>query len=356
MLFQEEEKRLNIDDIARLAGVSRTTVSRILNNLGPVNEDTYKRVMAVIKEHNYSPNPTARNLMRKKTDTIGVVIASMVRTHWTNILGGIDERLYESAPEQNAIVMSLGSVESTELRDYLLKKRLEKLIQNRVDGMIIAVQEKIRSEDYELLKKSGIPYVVIQDVESEMAPLRVAIKNYEVSYMVIKRFLDKGHKKIAYVCSPSVFVYANERKMGYLNAMVDHGLEIDQSFVLQGDNSFSCGTEYMRKMMSMEERPTAVAFCTDRMAFGAIRYLTDNHYCIPKDVSIAGFDAVGESAEVFSLFPPLDTVLQPSKQLGAKAVDLLLEAIEKKSKNKPKTIYLPTELIDRGTCKDLNGK
>lgn len=348
--------QLNMDDIARMAGVSRTTVSRILNNTGPVNESTYKRVMAVIKENNYFPNPTARNLMRKKTDTVGVVITSMTRTHWTNILGGIDERLFESAPEQNAIVMSLGSGEPPELRGYLLKKKLEKLIQSRVDGIIIAVQEKIQLEDYELLKKSGIPYVVIQDVENEMAPLRVAIKNYEVSYSLIRRFIDKGHTKIAYVCSPSVFVYANERKKGYLNAMTDCGLTINENFLLQGDNSFSCGAECIRNLMSMDDKPTAVAFCTDRMAFGAIHYLKENNYCIPEDISIAGFDAIGESAEVFSLFPPLDTVLQPAKLLGEKAVDLLLEAIRNKHMRKQETVYLQTELIDRGTCKDLRRK
>jgi len=347
---------LNIDDIARMAGVSRTTVSRVLNNTGPVSESTYKRVMEVIKENNYFPNPTARNLMRKKTDTIGVVITSLTRTHWTNILGGIEERLSVVAPEQNAIVMSLRSMKSQELRGDLLKKKLEKLIQSRVDGIIIAVSEKIQSADYELLQKSEIPYVVIQDVENEMAPLRVAIKNYEASYSLIRRFIDKGHTKIAYVCSPSVYVYANERKKGYLNAMADCGLKINKGFLLQGDNSFSYGAECMRKLMSMEDRPTAVAFCTDRMAFGAIHYLRDNNYSIPDDVSIAGFDAIGESAEVFSFFPPLDTVLQPSKQLGEKAVDLLLEAIRNKYMKKQKTVYLQTELIDRGTCKDLRRK
>ena len=176
-----------------------------------------------------------------------------------------------------------------------------------------AVQERIRSEDYELLKKSGIPYVVIQDVENEMAPLRVAIKNYEVSYSLIRRFIDKGHTKIAYVCSPSVFVYANERKKGYLNAMKDCGLTINKNFLLQGDNSFSCGAECMRKLMSMEEKPTAVAFCTDRMAFGAIHYLKDNNY--KGRHFIAGF----RQECGFSLFPPLDTVLQPAKLLGEKA-------------------------------------
>ncbi len=138
---------VNLEDIARIAGVSTATVSRIINNTGNVKPANREKVLRVIEKYHYTPNPSAQNLMKKKTNTIGVIVTSMVRDHWTHILAGIDDRIYELMPAQNALVMSLGSVSTPEQQKSLLSQKLALLIRKRCDGIIIAINNRLAEKD-----------------------------------------------------------------------------------------------------------------------------------------------------------------------------------------------------------------
>lgn len=338
---------VNLEDIARIAGVSTATVSRIINNTGNVKPANREKVLRVIEEYHYTPNPSAQNLMKKKTNTIGVIVTSMVRDHWTHILAGIDDRIYELMPAQNALVMSLGSVSTPEQQKSLLSQKLALLIRKRCDGIIIAINNRLTEKDVTALKASSIPYVIIQDHKGGSAPISVGIDNTKASYDMIERLIRLGHKRIAYVSSPTHYDYASERKAGYLQAMSDHGIGVQPEYMIEGNNSFECGSRSVEQLFSLPRKPTAVVYGTDRMAFGAIHQLNEMKVSIPKDVSIAGFDGIAELGDYHSMVPPLNTVLQPAKQLGETSVDLLYQAM-----NGIKTVQslcIGTRFIDRQT-------
>ena len=338
---------VNLEDIARLAGVSGATVSRIINHTGNVKPATREKVLRLIEEYHFTPNPSAQSLMTRKTNTIGVIVASMVRDHWTHILAGIDERIYELMPAQNALVMSLGSVSVLEQQQSLLSQKLALLIRKRCDGIIIAVNTRLGEKDIAALDASSIPYVIIQGHRGGTTLKSVGIDNTKASYELIERAIRLGHKRIAYVSSPTCYDYALERKAGFLQALSDHGIPVRPEYMIEGNNSFECGKKSIVQLFSLPQRPTAVVYGTDRMAFGAVCQLNEMQVSIPGDVSIAGFDGIAELGDYHSMVPPLNTVLQPAKQLGEAAVDILYQAM--KGDASRESLCIETKFIDRQT-------
>lgn len=338
---------VNLEDVARLAGVSSATVSRIINNTANVKPATRKKVLRVIEEYHFTPNPSAQNLMTRKTNTIGVIVTSMVRDHWTHILAGIDERLYELMPGQNALVMSLGSVSIPDQQQNLLSQKLSLLIRKRCDGMIIAVNTRLTEKDVSALKASSIPYVIIQDHKGGAAPISVGIDNTRASYELVERAIRLGHQRIAYVSSPIHYDYALERRAGYLQALSGYGIPARPEYMIEGNNSFDCGIRSVMQLLSLPQKPTAIVYGTDRMAFGAIHQLQEMHVPIPGGISIAGFDGIAELGDYHSMVPPLNTVLQPAKQLGEASVDLLCRAMN--GSLSKQALCIETKFIDRQT-------
>ncbi len=338
---------INLEDIARLAGVSSATVSRVINNTGNVKPANREKVLRVIEETHYSPNPSAQNLMKKTTNTIGVIINSLVRDHWTHILAGIDERIVELMPTQNALVMSLGSSSTQEQRQNLLSQKLALLLRKRCDGIIIAVSNRLSEKDLSTLNASSVPYVVIQDFKGSAAPRRVGIDNTKASVELTERAIRLGHERIAYVSSPLYYDYASERRDGYLHALKKSCIKPLPDYMVEGDNSFECGSKSVLQLLSLPVKPTAIIFGTDRMAFGAIHQLNEMHLSIPEEISIAGFDGIAELGDYHSMVPPLNTVLQPAEQLGVAAVDLLYSAMNGDTSKQSLTIE--TRFIDRHT-------
>ena len=338
---------VNLEDIARLAGVSSATVSRIINHTANVKPATREKVLRVIEEYHFTPNPSAQSLMTRKTNTIGVIVTSMVRDHWTHILAGIDERIYELMPSQNALVMSLGSVSILEQQQSLLSQKLALLIRKHCDGMIIAVNTRLGEEDIAALETSSIPYVIIQDHKDGSAPISVGIDNTKASYELVERAIRLGHERIAYVSSPTCYDYASERKAGYMQALSDYGIPVSPEYIVEGNNSFECGISSILQLFSLPQKPTAVVYGTDRMAFGAIHQLNEMQVSIPGDISIAGFDGIAELGDYHSMVPPLNTVLQPAKQLGEASVDLLYQAMN--GEMSKQSLCIETKFIDRQT-------
>lgn len=348
---------VTIDKVAQKAGVSKTTVSRFLNNRSLVSPATAETILQVIQELDFIPNSAARNLVRRRTDRIGLIIGSMGHPFWSILFdhivqrvsqcGFLDER-YETLTISSDRVVLYNSIKN-------IRDKIKIMVEERVAGLILGVRESLAAEDIDYLASTGIPCVIIQCVSCEGRVSHVSIDNYKASYEAAAYLLSMGHRRIAYVCGPPETTFAPDRLEGYKQAMIDRTRTFKPEWVLQGNNLFNDGYWRMCEILSWTERPTAVMFASDFMAYGTIKAASEQGVGIPQDLSIMGFDGLDVECDFLSLLPPLTTVHQPIRAIGEKAVDTVMKMIRDKAAGAMRIYshHLKTEILDRGTCARL---
>lgn len=322
-----------IQDVAKAAGVSVATVSRVINKSQAVTESTRKAVMAAIEMLNYQPNLLGRNLRRTETRRLLVLLPNIGNPFYARIVKGI-----EDVAHNNGYNVMLCNTDSDAERERMY---LELLKSRLADGVIFMAPVLSR----EGLSEIGKSFPVVQCCEyTEGAQVsHVSIDNYAAAYKVTKHLISAGHKRIGMISCRGSMVSIVQREGGYKKALADSGIEFREEFIKYGDYSFNSGLRAANQFVSMKDRPTAIFSISDIMAIGALRAIRENSLKVPEDMAVAGFDNINFAS---MCNPTLTTISQPKYDMGCISMELLLQQIRGELKE-PKDILLEYEMIIR---------
>ena len=326
---------MTISDIAKLAGVSVATVSRVLNHKGKVSANVEKKVLQIVKENNYVPNIKGRSLRTSHTMMLLVMIPNISNSFYSKIVSGLEYSA--SKYGYNIIVAPTRNNPATE------SKYFQMLTSQQVDG-IISFSTCLSSEDINLLA-SKYPFVIACECPPDINLSTVSIDNYRAAYEAVSALIEKGHKKIGMLTGTQYHASALLREKGYQKALQNYHIPYDEALMVSCQYNYESGILGTERLLALPEPPTAIFCVCDDMAAGAIRCLHKKGLTAGKDIDIIGFDNT-TLAEVYT--PSISSVSQPCFDIGTTAVDLLMEKVRDITKKKKKVI-LPHDLIVRET-------
>jgi len=330
----------NIEDIAKAAGVSRSTVSRVLNGEQYVSATTRERVMSIIEREGYTPNPAARALVTQRSQAIGVMIPHDLATVFDNpwyfptLLQGVSDRTTERG---YAMLLWMGRSENAE--DLLYRR----VTNNRLmDGMLVASATGDNPLIPHLLD-SGLPFVTVERPATHGDRINyVTLDNIEGARTAVSHLIRLGRRRIGIITGALNNMDGVDRLVGYKQALIQAGLPIEPSLIAEGNWDTQGGHQAAKRLI--ENGVDAIFSSNDIMALGVIEAATEMGVQIPRDLALIGFDDLPLASPI-----PLTTIRQPLRQKGAAAIDLLLDLIEGRTVG-PQHIFLPTQLVIRQSC------
>ncbi len=331
---------MTIDDIARLASVSKATVSAVLNDKPGVARLTRDRVAAIIDRFNYQPSHVARSLSVRSTKSIGLVIKEIDNPYYTRIMRGVFD-----ACSRRGYTVFLGSSELTFVQE---EKSIQAMVNQQVDGLILTpLQGGNRDITYlATLIARKFPLVLIGEVKNLQTGV-VTILNADAAYEAVSYLIQQGRRDIAYFAGPATSMHNDERYEGYRRALAEHELAISPRYVREAGSYFEGGRkEGLELFGGPGEKPTAVFCYNDLVAIGLINALQELKIRVPEDVAVIGFDNIDfcRYANV-----PLTTIENPAAAMGEAAADLLIGQIEQGDRFVPERITLNARLIKRSS-------
>lgn len=331
---------MNMKDIAALAGVSKATVSRVVNNPSQVTPALREKVQRIIEETGYEPNLLARELVTKKTNLIGVMLPRIGVDTFSEITEGIIETL--DSEGYNVLLSRARDGKDDEI------KYLDIFTKKYVDGVIIFATH-MNNPLINALNRIKVPLVVIGQRDSRINASTVVYDDYKAAKDIVSYLAGENHKDIAYIgLGNTTSNIGRSREDGYLGGLKQLGLPIKNELMVDGDFTVASGYEAMAKiMMANEEKPTAVFAAIDRLAFGAMRYLQDKGYRVPQDIAVIGIDNMDISAMVT---PTLSSMDFNYRQSGVEAATLLLHKLKLGTLSNEHVI-MGYELMERNSTK-----
>lgn len=334
---QQMPNKINIDEVARLAGVSTATVSRVINDYPYVKERTRNRVLSVITETNYMVNAVARNLRRKKTHSIGVIISNVLSPFYSVIAKACEDVALKN--KYSTILCNCGDNPDKEL-NYL-----QVLHENRVDGIILSPTGKNR-EYLNFLIASGIPVVFLDRIVEGIECDTVIVNNRDASKAAVLFLLKQGYRKIGFISGPEDRMTGSERLEGYKMAFIEMDMPVNDRLVRKGDFSLESGRECTLQLLETGDIDALYVANSD-MATGAFQVLKERNIKIPADIGFAMFDDPNWSTLVS---PKVTAVRQPVYTLGSTAADLLFKRILEDGHyidKEPFRVILAAHLVER---------
>lgn len=331
-----------IYDISKKTGFSPTTVSKALNNYPDVSDKTKQIILKKARELGYIPNSHARILITKKSWTIGVLFDEKLNVgikhpFFSAVIESFKKNIESKGYDLLFISKDIGGKKTT----YLDHCRIR-----GVDGVII-ISSDFNNEQIQELIDSDIPCVLI-DIESNKAST-VYSDNIQGCYLAVEYLYSLGHRKIAHIYGSQDTFAGNIRLNGFISALEKFKLEKNDNYLVDGGYfSFDGGYKAMKKLLALEDLPTAVFVSGDLMAIGAISAINEKGLRVPDDVSIVGYDDLDICKYVT---PKLTTIRQNTNLIGENAADVLINAIDKK--NARTSVIVPVELVVRDSCKSL---
>lgn len=332
--------KLTLEQIAKLANVSRSTVSRVVNGHPNVKQEVRERVQKVIAETGYYPDPAARSLASRRSGIIGLIIPRAVQSLFTDpyyprLMQGIAQ-----ACNARDLLLSLFLFHTEDEERRLYPKVLRNHL---VDGVIVSASP-IDDPLIHQLVENEVPFVMIgRPVDAPQASF-IDVDNDIGAYTAINHLIRLGHERIATITGPVNTTVGLDRQQGYLNALSERGLPIDPRLIVEGDFSEISGYRAMQRLIPL--KPDAVFVASDTMAFGALRALRETNLSVPGDVALVSFDDLPLAAVSD---PPLTVVRQKIRYVGIQAVEALLDILEH-GPQPPRRIVIPTELVIRDSC------
>ncbi len=334
---------VSIKDIARLAGVSHSTVSRALRNSPLIPESTALRIQQIAREKGYSASAVARSLVTRKTQTIGVVVTSIADP----FNGEVVEALEETA-NQNGYSVILATSQADPEREISV---VQSFRERRVDGIVVA-SSRVGSLYMDLLGEMQIPIVLLNNQSPGAFAHAVTIDNVDGAWQAADHLIRLGHKRIAYVGDRFGLQSDAERLKGYWKALKQAGLPFPNDWVVAGDGKTNGAREAAARLLSKDvpgkERPTAVFCYNDMSALGVMQEAEAVGLGIPHDLSIVGFDDLFFAAQ---LRPPLTTIRQPKREIGRSAMTQLLALLG--GKHTADRTLIKGELVVRESTAEL---
>lgn len=328
-----------LEEIARLSGASRSTVSRVINNDPHVSDATRARVLAVVRQLNYHPNAIARSLAAGKTRVLGLIIPKRVTELFTDpyfplLLRGVS---LECNALDYAVTLWLAEPEN-ELRF------VSKVLNNGLlDGVIVSSMV-LNDPVVTALSSSGLPFVLVGRHPIAPEVSYVDVDNVTSARMAVEHLFTLGYRRIATITGPADTIAGVDRRRGYEKALRAHDLPLDPALIVEGGFSEEGGAAAMIRLLPY--RPDAIFAASDAMAAGALRILREHGVRVPQDIAIVGFD---DTPAATRTSPPLTTMRQPIESLGEMAVANLLYLIEHPDSG-PRRVILPTHLVVRESC------
>lgn len=318
-----------IYDVAREAGVSMATVSRVVNGNPNVKPTTRKKVSEAIKRLGYRPNAVARGLASKKTTTVGVIIPDISSVFFSELARGIED--IATMYNYNIILCNSDQNKDKEVR------LIQTLLGKQVDG-IVFMGGRIAEEHIEEFTQSPVPVVLAATVDERHKIPSVNIDYEQAVFEVIAHFIQKGHRKIAFINGPlDIPINGKYRLNGYKRALEENNLPYDESLVAVGDYTYESGKEAMGQFLDQESKPTAVYVDADEMAIGAIHEVQDRGMKVPGDVEVVSSE---NTRLVQMVRPTLSSISEPTYDIGAVAMRLLTKLMNSE-KVEDATVVLP---------------
>lgn len=338
-------KPVTLEDLAQRLNISRSTVSKALKGRSDVSKKTRKKVLSLAKELNYVPNLTAVYLRTQRTKTIGVIIPTLLNQFFSKVIIGI----IEEAEKHGYLVITLQSNERFELE----QKHLQLLMEKQVDGILISLSNQTYRVDHiNMILKNEIPIVMFDKINKLVNCSKVIIDDQQAAYNAVTHLIDKGYRRIAHFRGSLIPQNSIDRFLGYRKALIDNSIEFDASLVYLCDNNDDFNDGYTNAQKLLKEHPDvdAIFTITDVVAVGILKCFNEKGIKIPKDIALFGFSNWFITSVIT---PSLSTVKHPDIEMGEKAVEVLIDEIEKTLKKipiTPKKIVLPTSLIIRDSC------
>ena len=327
-----------IDDVARLAGVSVATVSRVINNSDAVRKSTADKVRGAIGQLSYTPNLAARNLRRNESRIVMMLAPNFTNPYYTHILSGI----CDMSRELGYISLVYNTYDTVSLNRESLVKLIE---ENRVDGTITLGCNK----DDEWINdfKDEYPIVQCSEYARNADVPHISVDNFRAANESVNYLMSLGHKRIGFMGSSNDFISTKLRYEGYCKALADAGLSLRSEYVVNGsvDYSFQSGKAAAEKLLSLNERPTAIFCVSDVLALGTIAQAHEMGIDVPEQLSVTGFDDVDYTT---MFHPHLTTVKTPCYELGQQAMKMLQQYMQKNTFERH--VFLPHEFIERESC------
>ena len=324
-----------LNDVAKLAGVSAMTVSRVINNSGYTSNETRSRVEAAIAELAYVPNAVGRQLRSKRTNMLALVLSDIMNPFFTTIARGVED----VARAQGFTVMFCNTDESeAEEAQYLLM-----LVQRQVDGVLL-VPASTSDKSLRLLSSHYMPVVVLDRRIQSRQVDSVRSDSVAGAYALTEHLVALGHRRIAVLTGRRSVSTSADRVAGYRRAMVDAGLPVDDALVRHGEYNQGDGYRMAQEILALDARPTAIFAANNFIAFGAIRAFREAGLRIPEDVSVVAFD---DLPAAWMTDPFLTVVDQPAYEIGRRGAELLLARLDGSISGPGREVILQSELIIR---------
>lgn len=307
-------RRATINDIARIAEVSKKTVSRVINKSPFVREETREKVEAVIAELGFTPDPQARGLAFRRSFLLGMIYDNPSPNYVVNMQQGILDAVRGSGLE--LVVHPCDRTAETFLADVRTF-----VVRQKLFGVVLPPSVSEDERVAALLNEVECPYVRIASVLLD-APERMVVTHDNVGAAEAARHLvELGHRRVAFISGPQLFRSTHERGQGFARGLSEKGVNLDPRYVREGRYTYESGVECARDLLAMAERPTAIFAGNDEMALGVYQAARDMGLKVPEDLSIVGFD---DSPMASRIWPTLTTVRLPIRDMGRMAADRLL--------------------------------
>jgi LacI family transcriptional regulator len=329
--------KVTIRDIARELGIAPATVSRALSDHPEISSGTKKKVRAIAERLNYRTNKLASSLRSGETKVIGVLIPTAEHLFFGSVISGISTM----ASKKGYDVLIYQSNESEEFE----RKGIDRFIDAQVDGILVSISKNTTNySHFKQVKEKGIPLAFFDRTYDDLEISSVCIDDYLGGFMATEALIRSGYKRIAHISGPQHIKAFSDRVMGYKNALIQHGMVIDNSLIVDGDVSIEAGRDGVRYLLGLNEKPDAIFAVEDFTALGALKELKSRSIKVPEEFGIVGFcnDLFGEH-----ITPSLSTVDQKTFQMGEEAFNLLFELIQKKGEkvNSQKRVLTPTLIL-----------
>lgn len=316
------------------------TVSRVLNHPESVASDTKERILTVIKESEYTPNWFARGLNFNKTNTIALLIPNILNPGYMEIAKGVEDVAHQ---KDYTTLLCNGENDVSKERRYA-----DSLIKRRVDGIVL-VSSLLEDEDVELIKKQGIPVVLIGENRNISDVSIVRIDCQGAAYKAVRHLIDIGYRDIAIIYGDTPEIENMRKLEGYRHALSEEGIPDREELILVAPNTVEGGYIAAKKLIDMEKRPRAIFASSDLLAFGVIDAMKDFGLKVPEEIAVMGFDNIRMSNLIE---PKLTTVEKPMHKMGVLGARLLFDLMDSKEEEDSanREILLQSKLKIRKSC------
>ena len=305
-----------IKDVARLAGVAPSTISKYING-GNVRQENVESIRNAIAQLEYHADPFARGLKAKRNRSVGVLIPDMTAPFYGNVVMSLSRTMRER--DYHCLISCYGANHGME------RDNLKFMLTCGIDGLVYAPEDLSAEEFNELTANCGIPIVQVDRMIQGVDIDTVLVDNTEIVYHAVNRLLDQGHSRVAIITGPKSVFTARERMVGYLRALSDRHILYDDQLIICGENDFATGYRSCETLMQQSDRPTAVFTTNYDITLGFITAARERGLHIPEDVDVFGFDSV-ETCSMMK--PPLPVVQQPDHLIGKTAAEFLLDRLD----------------------------